>query len=165
MRKLSLVLLSAALSMKAALAQVNTKSSGANAGTSPDFTVIVLPDYQYISSHCDDTQFTSIVNWIQSNQSSLNILAVVSEGDSVDTPDIAQWSCFETYFFSPLMSLGIPVIVAPGNHDYDPALPIVDGQPNYPQGRSITAFTSNILSAVTGQSAFQASYNPGPTEL
>ena len=165
MRKLSLALAGAAFCTAAALAQSDTDSSSSSAGTPPDFTVIVLPDYQYISSNCDDTQFTSIVNWIQSNQSSLNILAVVSEGDSTDTPDIVQWSCFETYFFSPLMALGIPVIVAPGNHDYDPALPIVDGQPPSPEGRSLTVFTSNILSAVSGQSAYQASYSPGATAL
>ena len=131
----------------------------------PNFTILSLPDLQFMSDYCQSTQLPGIVSWISANKTTLNILAVVGEGDSWDTPDTAQITCFNTYFVAPLLALGIPVIITPGNHDYDPVLPIVNGQISFPAGRSLTLWTTNILTPIQAQSAYQANWTPGATGL
>ena len=92
------------------------------AQTSPDFSVVLLPDTQYYSeSH--PTIFQQQTQWIVTNKATWNIQAVLGEGDIVNTPGNAyEWTNADLAVQT-LDKAGIPYALAIGNHDYDKVAP------------------------------------------
>lgn len=90
------------------------------------FTIVYLSDlhHSYMLS-VDD--FNAMVDWIVDNQESKNIKAVVMSGDIGDERTVGG---LETSLQSARSILGklidanIPLVIAPGNHDYDNGLNI-----------------------------------------
>lgn len=90
---------------------------------SSTFTFLVIPDTQNLSKHHPDV-FASMTRWIARHAEDLSILLVAPLGDVVDGGGrkveeyLAASSALETIY-----EAGIPLLIAPGNHDYD--LPII----------------------------------------
>lgn len=83
-----------------------------------DFTLVFLPDTQFYSQDYPST-WTSQTNWIVNNKSSLNIQAVIGEGDVVDDDLTAQWDNADAGIAVLDTDGTIPYLLAIGNHDYD----------------------------------------------
>jgi hypothetical protein len=87
----------------------------------PDFSVVVPNDPQYLAALCGRA-YSAMMQWIVDNQatvidgSPLNIKAVVSAGDCVNTSNSGEAGIASTAW-SVLDSNGIPWVSAPGNHD------------------------------------------------
>jgi len=87
----------------------------------PDFTIAVVNDPQYLAPLCP-TGYASIMNWIIGNQatvldgSALNIKAVISGGDCVNTPDSGEAGVAQSAW-GILDANGFPWMSSPGNHD------------------------------------------------
>ncbi|HEY0565592.1 MAG TPA: carboxypeptidase regulatory-like domain-containing protein, partial [Terriglobales bacterium] len=119
------------------------------------FTLIAMPDPQ------NEAQFYPAVldretQWIADNKTTLNIGAVMVEGDLVnDGADDAQLMNADTAFHT-LDQAGIPYFVAIGNHDYDGALP---------RSRSVLGFNRWFGPArFAGQPWYGGSYPAGSSE-
>ena len=83
-----------------------------------DFTVIVLPDTQN-EAEFNPNILNSQMQWIVASRSTLNISAVLGEGDIVnDGAEIAQMQNADAAY-KLLDQAGIPYFAAIGNHDYD----------------------------------------------
>lgn len=92
--------------------------SAAAQTSSPDFTLIVLPDTQYYSQ-----SYPAILNsqmqWIVNNAAALNIQAVLGLGDIVnDGSSVTQWTTADSAY-KKLDAAHIPYFAPLGNHDYD----------------------------------------------
>src|ERR1035438_6816169 len=87
----------------------------------PDFSVVVPNDPQYLAVLCS-SGYSAMMRWIVDNQalavdgSPLNIKAVVSAGDCVNTANTGE-ALNAAKAWSILDSNGIPWVSAPGNHD------------------------------------------------
>ncbi|HZU23765.1 MAG TPA: carboxypeptidase regulatory-like domain-containing protein [Terriglobales bacterium] len=100
--------------------------------TSPDFSVVVLPDTQYYSESHPEI-FTAQTQWIVNNRSNYNIQFVLHEGDIVNIAEQpAQWQNADAAMRL-LDAAQIPYVAPPGNHDYDGEMP---------SGRGTTAFNA-----------------------
>src|SRR3954451_4769472 len=73
-----------------------TALTGATIGcarsSDPDFSLVVVPDPQFMAVGCSGPLYKGLMNWILKNQSSagslpLNIKAVVGVGDCVNNPN------------------------------------------------------------------------------
>jgi hypothetical protein len=83
-----------------------------------DFTIIALPDTQYEAQKFPQVM-ASQTKWIVANQKTLNITAVLGEGDVVDNgSDVAQLQNADAAYRL-LDHAGIPYFAAIGNHDYN----------------------------------------------
>jgi hypothetical protein len=100
--------------------------------TSPDFSVVVLPDTQFYSESHPDI-FDDQTQWIVANSANYNIQFVLGEGDIVNVANQpVQWQNADAAV-SLLDRAGIPYVLPLGNHDYD----------NFdPQARGTTAFNT-----------------------
>jgi hypothetical protein len=97
----------------------------------PDFSIVVLPDTQ------NEAQFfpqvlNSEIQWIVTNQTALNIQAVLGEGDIVNDGAATAQQQNADAAVRLLDSAEIPYLLAIGNHDYDAANPKAS--------RSVTGF-------------------------
>lgn len=93
------------------------KSSSAQT-SSPDFTIIALPDTQN-----EAEKFPQVLNaqtqWIADNHDALNIQMVLAEGDNInDGASTAQMQNLNAAFRL-LDNAGVPYLLGIGNHDYN----------------------------------------------
>jgi len=88
---------------------------GIEAPSTPDFTIIMLPDTQYYSQSYPQI-FDNQTQWIVNNKESMNIVFVTHEGDIVEIyGDLAQWQNANNSM-SKLDNV-VPWGILPGNHD------------------------------------------------
>jgi hypothetical protein len=86
--------------------------------TTPDFTVVAIPDTQhYVDSSYYQT-FTAQTQWIVANRNALNVVFVTHLGDIVQNIDSVEqeWKRADTSL-KVLEAAGVPYAVSPGNHD------------------------------------------------
>ncbi len=102
------------------------------AASSPDFTIAIIPDPQFLAQSCPDSSggyYASMMNWIVANRHMVftsgrssfpaNIKAVVGVGDCVNlTTGANEYSNAQTAW-SILDAHGIAFTTPPGNHDYN----------------------------------------------
>jgi hypothetical protein len=129
--------------------------SGQAQVTSPDFSVVVLPDTQYYSESHPEI-FTAQTQWIVDNVAKYNIQFVIGEGDIVNVADEpAQWQNADASI-KLLDSAGIPYVLTLGNHDYDGLLPA---------GRGTTAYNAYFgPSRYAGYSWYKSGYPSGTND-
>lgn len=100
--------------------------SGTTEDSTEDWTLVIVPDTQYLTAGTLD----SMGDWIVANRTALNIKAVVGLGDVTDDGSVdAQWNNSTNLYYQS-KAASIPTIVAIGNHDYD------SGGGNVPSGRA-----------------------------
>ena len=87
------------------------------AKTVKPFSLVVLPDTQFYSEKYPDI-FIAQTRWIRDQKDTLNIVAVLHEGDIVQNPGNEQEWKVADEAFSRLKGV-VPWGVAIGNHDYD----------------------------------------------
>jgi len=91
-----------------------------NAPPGPDFTLIAIPDPQYLAATYPSV-YNAQMNWVVNNKNSRNIAYVVSLGDNVDTASNAtQWTNATTAW-DILTTGGVQYALGIGNHDGAPA--------------------------------------------
>lgn len=129
---------------------------GAICAAQTDFTIIALPDTQ------NEAQFfpsalSAQTKWIAENQDRLNIRMVLGEGDIVnDFSDPAQQQSSDSAF-RVLDNVGIPYLLAIGNHDYDDAAP--------KDGRPVSGFNRFFgPSRYAGKPYYRGNFPPGSNE-
>jgi hypothetical protein len=83
----------------------------------PSFGIVIIPDSQYLTATYTNL-WNDQINWIISNQAACNIKAVMHLGDLVDYPNAVQLRQ-AMYGLNNLRNAGVPLILAPGNHDLD----------------------------------------------
>jgi hypothetical protein len=104
-------------------------SAHVDAGSAPDIrpradaivqanpTVVVLPDTQFYAAAYPEI-FQAQTGWIRDHRTSANLVAVLHEGDIVDTPsDQGQWQAASDAFAN--LDGVVPYFVLAGNHDED----------------------------------------------
>lgn len=106
-------------------AQGNFSALGAQSltgqtSTDADFTIVLLPDTQYMVETYT-ASWTAITNWIIANKTTSNIQAVISLGDVTNNSTAPEFTR-GVAGFDALVAAGIPAYPAIGNHDYDAAL-------------------------------------------
>lgn len=83
----------------------------------PNPTVVVLPDTQFYAAGYPEI-FHAQTRWIAENRSTANLVAVLHEGDMVDSPNSAdEWQVASDAFAR--LDGVIPYLVLAGNHDED----------------------------------------------
>ena len=89
----------------------------------PDYTLVVVPDTQYLSNYCNAAMY-GMMRWVVNNLNAsqggvftTNIKAVIGVGDVTNNADPGQYSAAQTAY-SYLDGANIPWICCPGNHDY-----------------------------------------------
>lgn len=102
---------------------VETSNLSGQVDSTPDFTVIFLPDTQHETTqngHGTNAMWIATYNWIIANKTALNIVAVVSEGDITDDAGTSTPS-FQVALtgFQAMIAAGIPCTPGIGNHDYN----------------------------------------------
>lgn len=129
---------------------------------SPDFTVAIVPDPQFLAGSCNaGAYYATLMNWIVAHRNltlsssgapfAANIKAVLGVGDCVNSglgsTQTAELSV-ATSAWSLLDANGIPWVTPPGNHDYE------QGEPRYrnynPAFSAGGFFASGPRSAVYG---------------
>lgn len=102
---------------------------GSRAGSSDEFTIVVLPDTQkYVVGGAYPEIFTAQTQWITDNKDTLNIVFVTHEGDIVDTwNSTTEWDYVNTSMS--LLDGAVPYGVVPGDHDHQGEDP--DGSTQY----------------------------------
>src|SRR5205807_2287411 len=85
-----------------------------------DFSLVVLPDPQFLAATCTQL-YRGMMNWVLKNQSSagslsLNIKAVVGVGDCVNNANTPEAGTAQDGW-GLLDANGFPWITPPGNHD------------------------------------------------
>ncbi len=100
--------------------------------TTPDFSVVVLPDTQFYSQSYPEA-FNAQTQWIVNNSANYNIQFVLGEGDVVDVAEQpVQWQNADAAIRL-LDNANIPYVLTLGNHDY---------ADENPSDRDTTAFNS-----------------------
>jgi predicted phosphodiesterase len=100
----------------------------------PYFTIGVLPDtQQYTANHPEI--FEAQTQWLAEKRRTENVRCVVHVGDIVESPTDEQWERAKAAFQS-LEKYDIPLLLAPGNHDYDdiPARQLESFERTFPLG-------------------------------
>jgi hypothetical protein len=87
----------------------------------PDYTLVIIPDPQYLSAVSCTALYGNMMNRMVSDQSSWNIKAVIGVGDCQNNGLLASNSDYTRFAAAVaiLNSAGIPYVSPPGNHDYD----------------------------------------------
>ena len=88
-----------------------------NTAAAPSFGIVVIPDSQYLTATYTNL-WNDQINWVISNRAARNIKAVMHLGDLVDVPNTVQLN-HAMYGLNNLRNAGVPLILAPGNHDLD----------------------------------------------
>lgn len=108
--------------------------------TLPTFSFIVIPDTQNLSRHHPHI-FVKMTRWIADHAEEINLKAVFHLGDVVD-----QGAKHELEYEHALHALktlyeaDIPVLIAPGNHDYDDPITSKRGDVSEEKRRDLTLF-------------------------
>ena len=104
---------------------------GTPATASPDFTIAIIPDPQFLAESCPDKlggYYTAMMKWIVQNKNLVlessttpfdaNIKAVVGVGDCVNATAASENKNAQNAW-TILDKSRIPFVTPPGNHDYD----------------------------------------------
>ncbi len=89
--------------------------------TTPDFTLVVFPDTQYLTDPAYanvPTVWLTMPQWAADNKVSQNIKAVISVGDVTNSHSAAQFAHAVTGY-NIAKTASIPVLPIVGNHDYN----------------------------------------------
>ncbi|MFA6448597.1 MAG: metallophosphoesterase [bacterium] len=78
------------------------------------FTIIALPDSQYLSLSYPDL-FKTQTQWVADNKTAKNILFVLHEGDVTHTNSVEEWTNASEAMAN--LEGVVPYVIAPGNHD------------------------------------------------
>jgi len=88
--------------------------------TSPDFTLMTLPDTQnYVSVAANRPIMGAQTQWIVDRRRALNIALVSHLGDVVGSPNSDSQFSAASGYMATLDNAGVPNTVLPGNHDMD----------------------------------------------
>ncbi len=121
--------------------------------TSPDFSVVVLPDAQNYTEYHPEI-FTAQTQWIVNNRAKYNIQFVLGEGDMVNLADqTVQWQNADAAIRL-LDNANIPYVLPIGNHDYDDY---------HPSSRGTTAFNTYFGPSRYAQYSWYKGGYPGGT--
>ena len=121
--------------------------------TSPDFSVVVLPDAQNYTEYHPEI-FTAQTQWIVNNRANYNIQFVLGEGDLVNLADqTVQWQNADAAIRL-LDNANIPYVLPIGNHDYDDY---------HPSSRGTTAFNTYFGPSRYAQYSWYKGGYPGGT--
>jgi len=117
-----------------------------------DFVVAVIPDTQHYTDG-NAGNWTAMATWLAANKDTLNIQAVIGEGDLVQQSDVpAQWVTIATGW-NIIKAAGIPTLIGIGNHDYDkPYNPGVDQ-------RLVTVYDSYFPESYFSSSTIGGTFN------
>lgn len=94
-----------------------------------DFSFIAIPDTQKFMNNEMYDVFESQINWIVEQKDKLNIAALFHEGDIVDFDERDDMWAMASKGMEKIDSLGIPYLMACGNHDY--SMGSGNGNPHY----------------------------------
>jgi hypothetical protein len=87
--------------------------------SSGDFSIVIIPDTQ-ILSYLHPEKFMRMTQWIVDNADSMNIKMVLHLGDVVDNGAGSEVQFQRAKAALDLIdNANIPMLIAPGNHDYD----------------------------------------------
>ena len=120
------------------------------------FCFAVLPDTQ-IMTELDPAAYLGEARWLVDNAAALELRLVLHVGDVVNRGrrDIAQWEIAAAAHES-LLDAGIPILVAPGNHDYDDELD---------ESRSLQLFNAHVgFARLARESWFTSAYAEDSSE-
>jgi len=119
----------------------------------PDFVIGVIPDPQYEVSN-NPTVWTSLCDWFAAQKDALNVKAVLTVGDNVNSSNQStEWSRASAGGAT-IEAAGIPYVPAIGNHDYD----------GDEVDRVATSFDANFgPNRFTGKSYYGGCYNNSHT--
>lgn len=81
------------------------------------FTVVVLPDTQYLTLSPENMIFRDMMSWIRDNLDELHIEMVLQEGDITHNNTEAEWVEADAGFA--MLDGVVPYIVCVGNHDME----------------------------------------------
>jgi Calcineurin-like phosphoesterase len=98
-----------------AMPQAQTATQGHPPGTTPEFTLVVLPDTQYYAATRPEI-FRAQIRWVIGEQATRGIAAVIHEGDIVDANEPRQWARASDSLR--LLDGLVPYVLSVGNHDY-----------------------------------------------
>lgn len=87
----------------------------------PDFTIVVVPDSQYLAASCT-SMYSRLIQRIIDDAASWNTKAVIHVGDCQDGASFSVVNSQGTVMqaaYGLLDTAGIPFIGPPGNHDYE----------------------------------------------
>jgi len=120
------------------------------------FCFAVLPDTQ-IMSESDPSAYVGETRWLAEHAAALDLRLVLHVGDVVNKGrrEPAQYLLAARAHRS-LLEAGIPLLVVPGNHDYDDELD---------ETRELSLFNSHVgFSALAGQPEFAGTFTEGAAE-
>jgi len=111
----STVLSGALQGVNEGVVQSGSSLQATNAGTTENFTIVVLPDTQFYSESYPGI-FDNQTQWIANEAGNLNVVFVTHEGDIVNQDIAGQWQK-ANHSLSKLDGQ-VPWGVLPGNHDF-----------------------------------------------
>jgi hypothetical protein len=120
------------------------------------FCFAVLPDTQ-IMTEFDPSAYLGETHWLAENADALDLRLVLHVGDVVNKGrrDPAQYLLAAQAHRS-LLDAGIPLLVVPGNHDYDNELD---------ESRELSLFNAHVgFAALAGQPSIAGTFAPGAVE-
>jgi len=95
-----------------------------------DFTMVIFPDTQYLV-YPESEKWPLLYKWVVENKIPLDIRAVLSVGDIIDTGSEKDFRVASAGFTA-MENAGIPCLPIVGNHDYD----------GRPENRNLTHFNA-----------------------
>jgi hypothetical protein len=120
------------------------------------FCFAVLPDTQIMAEY-DPAAYRGETRWLAANAASLDLRLVLHVGDVVNKGrrDPAQYAVAADAHRS-ILDAGIPLLVVPGNHDYDDELD---------ETRDLSLFNAHVgFAALAGQPSFAGTFADGAAE-
>lgn len=120
------------------------------------YSFVIIPDTQIIAKHHPET-FARMTRWIAEQAEPLGIRAVLHSGDVVDSGarSEAEWTAAREALDT-IEHKGIPLLIVPGNHDYDNLLET---------DRSLTTFNRYFgLGRYAGKAWFGGAFEEGCAE-
>ena len=156
-------------SLLGGIAASRVARAGWPAAPTPDFTIAIIPDPQFLAESCPDSSggyYASMMNWIVANRNMIftssrstfpaNIKAVVGVGDCVNATTGSEYQNAQTAW-SILDAHGIAFITPPGNHDYA-------GQPSS-RSKLSDPFTDGYFSAANRASVYGSGIGLGAGDM
>lgn len=137
-----------------------------HAQSEADFEFVIVPD-QHPPSTLPYPAFQAIVDWVAANKVSRNIRGVFSTGDFVSGSQSVSAQLANVWtVWTGITSLGLPWLIAPGNHDYNIQQPanrlttVFDAQLGYIRTKDQSWFVAADPTALVNQAIrFQVGYH------
>lgn len=110
---------------------------------SSSFSLIIIPDTQSLAKSYPEV-FFNMTRWIVDHANELNIKFIAHVGDLVDRGAEYEYE-YENALraLQPIYDADIPLLVAPGNHDYDMRISVLATMPVDPT-RSLSMFNKYV---------------------